>query len=59
MSDIDVQTARDFVDAKKAESQELAKGYLPKILARESHNAVEEAAKKRKAMSKEDRLGLK
>jgi len=59
INDTDVQSIRDFVDAKKVETQGWAKGYLDKILAQETHNAAEEAERQRKAMSKEERLGLK
>jgi len=59
MNDTDVQTIRDFVDAKKVESQGVASSYLDKILAQEATNAAEEAQKQRKGMSKEERLGMK
>lgn len=59
MNDTDVQTIRDFVEAKKAESEGIATSYLDKILAQEASNAADEAQKQRKGMSKEDRLGLK
>ena len=59
INDTDVQAIRDFVDAKKVETRGWANGYLSKILAQEAHNAAEEAERQRKAMSKEERLGLK
>jgi len=58
MNDTDVQTIRDFVDAKKSEIEGFAKSYLDKILAQEALNAAEESQKQRKGMSKEERLGI-
>jgi len=59
MNDTDVQIVREFVDAKKADTQGWATGYLDKIIAQEAHNAAEEAEKQRKTWSKEERLGMK
>jgi len=58
INDTDVQTVRDFVEQKKTDAQQIASTYLDKLLAREAHNAAQEAENQRKTLSKEERLGI-
>jgi hypothetical protein len=73
MTDVDIQQVKDFVEAKKQAvntSQSTSpptsvgegpsgKGKLDALKDGEGRNAAAESEKERKAMSKEERLGLK